>query len=346
MSRCHSNGIGVLLDLHALPGGANTGDHSGTNSGVAALWGNTMNLNLATKCLIYMAQEIHNTPLDGVIGLQVCNEAEYNAPGMYFWYDTIIAQISGIDPTIPLYISDGWNLSQCIQYVLGKNGSRPVSTAANPIIIDTHYYWAFSDANKAMSPDQIIADVPSKMIELDGQDGSVIDRGAVQVVVGEYCCVIDRQSWAKISGGSRPQLVKQFGNAQCDRWQQRAGGSFFWTYKMDWMPGGDWGFVQQCTPSAKPPPGLSLSPSVYPPSNMTLKPSDVSSRLGNAQAQQDSARVAAVNQHTAYWNNAAPGQTFEYWRFEAGWKLGYSDGASFFGARGQGLLGMHQFSPR
>ena len=67
-----------------------------------------MNLALATKCLAYMAQEIRNTPLEGVIGLQVCNEAEYNAPGMYAWYDSVIAQISSIDPSIPLYISDGW----------------------------------------------------------------------------------------------------------------------------------------------------------------------------------------------------------------------------------------------
>ncbi|KAF2101686.1 glycoside hydrolase [Rhizodiscina lignyota] len=339
VSSCHSHGIGVLLDLHALPGGANTGDHSGTNSGIAALWGNQANLDLATKCLAYMAQEIRNVPLDGVIGLQICNEAEYNAPGMYSWYDTVIAQTCSIDPSIPLYISDSWDLSQCISYTLGKNSSNSAAAATNPVIIDTHYYWAFSDANKAMSPQQIIADVSNKMTELDGKDGSIVDRGAVQVVVGEYSCVMDGSSWSKAGGGDRGELVKQFGNAQSNRWQQRAGGSFFWTYKMDWMPGGDWGFVQQCTPNTTPPPPPSPSPAVYPPWNLTLSPSDVSSRVSTAQSQQDNSRVVAVQQHTDYWNQTAPGQNFGHWRFEAGWKLGFSDAISFFSARSNSLLG-------
>lgn len=324
--QCFSNGIGVLLDLHALPGGANGGDHSGTNAGFAGLWNNSANLDLATKCLSFMAQEIHNGSLQA-IGLQLCNEADYNAPGMYAWYDLVVANISRIDASIPLYISDGWDLTRCVKYAQGKNNWQPTTAATNPIVIDTHLYWAFSDANKAMSPQQIIADVPKKLSELDGQDGSVVDRGGVQVCVGEYSCVMDGSSWAKTTD-DRGQLVKQFGNAECAKYQQRSGGSFFWTFKMDWMPGGEWGFMAQTTGSA-----------VFPPPNLLLNKDDVSNRLNQTASQRNAAFQASRDAHVNYWNANAPGKSFEHWRYEAGWNVGFDDATSFFGARSNARLG-------
>ena len=79
VQRCCSRGIGVLLDMHALPGGANGGDHSGTNSGKPELWGSRKNLDLATRSLLFLAHEAKG--LGGVIGIQIVNESEYNAKG-------------------------------------------------------------------------------------------------------------------------------------------------------------------------------------------------------------------------------------------------------------------------
>ena len=67
--------------MHGLPGGANNGDHSGTDSGKAELWGNRNNLELAIRCLLFIAHEARS--MDGVIGLQVINESEYNAKGVF-----------------------------------------------------------------------------------------------------------------------------------------------------------------------------------------------------------------------------------------------------------------------
>ena len=242
VSRARARGIGTLIDFHALPGGANGGDHSGTNSGKAALWGNTANLDLATRCIVDMAHQLKT--MDGVVGLQLCNEAEYNAPGMYKWCDKILNLLEPIDSSLPIYISDGWNLDQALRYSSGKNSlSNP---HCNPIVVDTHLYWAFSDADKVKSPQQITAEVSTKLSELDGKEGNVFDHGAAQLVVGEYSCVLTDESWAKAGAGSdRTQLASHFGQAQSKRWQERAGGSYFWTCKMDWMDGGEWGFVQQ-----------------------------------------------------------------------------------------------------
>ncbi|OCL10243.1 glycoside hydrolase family 5 protein [Glonium stellatum] len=321
--QARAHGIGVLLDLHALPGGANGGDHSGTNSGVANFWTSSPNLDLGRRCAEFLAHAV-SSGLDGVVGIQLCNEANWEAPNMYNWYDTCIAAISAIDPSIPVYISDGWNLNKALDYVAKKNSTAAATT---PVVVDTHYYWAFTDADKAKTPQTIISEASNKLSDLDGKEGSVIDRGAVQAVVGEYSCVMTEDSWAKRGGTDKAELVKQFGQAQSTRYQQRSGGSYFWTYKMDWLPGGEWGFVA-CTSSG----------AITAPFNLSFSPSDISDRLNNANSLRESLMRAAVSSHVAYWDRTAPGTSFEHWRYENGWKVGFSDAYAFFSTRtGKGL---------
>jgi hypothetical protein len=174
-----------------------------------------------------MAQEAQNMD---IIGLQLCNEATSNAPGMYSWYNSTIAAIANINQTIPIYISDGWNLSRCLDYTTGRRvQSTPVQ---NPIVVDTHKYYCFSDADRSQSPQQIIARIPGELSELDGKAGSLFNRGEAQLVVGEYSCVLDEQSWAKADPSQRANQVKEFGQAESHQWQARTGGCYFWTYKM------------------------------------------------------------------------------------------------------------------
>jgi aryl-phospho-beta-D-glucosidase BglC (GH1 family) len=234
--KARSYGIGVLIDLHALPGGANSDAHSGTSSGKADLWNNPVNLALSQQCLVFIAQEIRSTAelANGVVGLELCNEAANNAPGLYGWYDSVIIAINRIDSSLPIYISDAWDLSSAISY-LNRIGTLQAGTA-NPMVIDTHKYYCFSDADRQQSPQQIIARVPKELGELDGHDGSVVDHGAAQVVVGEYSCVLDEQSWSRVDASQRPGLTNMFGQVQGERWQQRSGGSYFWTLNMVCCP--------------------------------------------------------------------------------------------------------------
>ena len=224
-----SHGIGVLLDFHALPGGANKSDHSGTNSGVAALWANPFHLDLARRCLTFLITEIQKCNLTNVVGLGLCNEAAHSAEGLYDYYDDAISIISKTDSSIPLYISDGWDLSRALNYANTKNTRTSLT---NPIIVDTHKYWAFTDADKAKSPQQIIQEVHTQFSELSGREGSVSEHRCGQVVVGEYSCALSEESWAKVSKSDRNALGIAFGRAQSRRWQEKAGGSFFWTWKM------------------------------------------------------------------------------------------------------------------
>lgn len=330
----------MLIDLHALPGGANGGEHSGTNSSKAHFWGNKKHLELATRCLTYIATEIRDLILDNVVGIQLCNEAEYNAKGMYDWYTAVHKSLAQIDATIPLYISDAWDLGRALAWT--KDANKILSGASssayankNPIIIDTHLYWCFSDTDKQKTPSQIIDQaVPSALTALTrpGTTGEALSTGAAQVVVGEYSCVLDGQTWDRHnnSSQSREALTKSFGNAQSLLHQATpgSGGSYFWTLKMDWMDGGDWGYVANVKNGA-----------ITPPSNLTLHRAGVKDAIARAKFQQSKALLTANAQHCGYWDQACPGKTFEHWRFEHGWKVGFGDAVVFFAARVDGILG-------
>ena len=160
------------------------------------------------------------------------------------------------------------------------------------------------------------------MGELDGKEGAVHDRGAVQAIVGEYSCVMTEDSWAKGGEVPKEELVKQFGQAQCKRYQEKAGGSFFWTWKMDWMPGGEWGF------KAKTEDG-----SVVPP-NYTAMPTDQRHEaIEKARHERAGLFQNAFQQHVAYWTGVDPNGQYEHEKYEYGWQVGFQDALTFFEGR-------------
>jgi aryl-phospho-beta-D-glucosidase BglC (GH1 family) len=166
--------IGVLLDFHALPGGANEEAHSGTQSGKAGLWGVKKNLELAGKCLRFMAEEVAGGGVEGVVGIQVCNEAEWNAEALYQFYDKAIARIAEVDPSLPVYISDAWDLGRAMRYAIGKNSIE--GEGSNPVVVDTHRYYTFAETDRERSPKEIIKQIPRELNEVSGSSGNVFER--------------------------------------------------------------------------------------------------------------------------------------------------------------------------
>lgn len=61
-------------------------------------------------------------------------------------------------------------------------------------------------------------------------------------------------------------------------------------------------------------------------------------KLSMAQSERERPRNEAVSAHVSFWSRQSPGQTFEHWRYEAGWDLGFSDAFSFFSMRTNGRL--------
>ncbi|KAJ9375788.1 CAZyme family GH5 [Paecilomyces variotii] len=327
IERCHHEGIGILVDVHCLPGGANGDAHSGTDNGKAELWKSSKNLSRAKDCISFLLQDIARHGMPGVIGLQVCNEAQWNASGMYQWYDDVLAIASSVDPSLPIYISDAWNLTACLDYAAKKN-RVDTRTPVNPVIIDTHKYYTFTESDRSKSPQEIISRIPKELEELRNRQGSISDhKTAVAVYVGEYSCVLDGRTWNRVDPSQRPELTKTFGNAQTEVWTSKASGSAFWTFKMDWMDGGDWGFKEQVKKGAIPPPRWT-----------TIPQAEVLAKVKEAEAQRSYFRNHSLAEHTRFWDSSAPGVHFEHWRYAYGWDLGFSDAMNFFCARAHGVI--------
>jgi len=316
VERARERGVGVLIDFHALPGGANPHMHSGTSSGKAGLWSSSKNLALAKKCIVFVAEEIKRGKLEGVIGIQICNEAAYGAKGMWDWYEDVISAVGGVDEGIPIYVSDGWDLKRAVEW-LGKR--KEGKGRRNPVVIDTHKYYTFNESDRAQSPQQIIARIPSELKVLDGK--------GVTVVVGEWSCVLDTKTWSRVRPEEKQGLVKEFGLAQSKRWREKTAGSYFWTWKMEWMDGGAWGFVEQVKKG-----------NVVAPEYMGWSVEIVKEKGKVAREKREELGVKAKRAHEEYWGKKFPGKKMEHGWFGEGWDVGWEDAEVFFGSRGKGLL--------
>lgn len=225
--------------------------------------------------------------MSGIIGIQLCNEAIKDAPGMYQWYDEILAITSAVDPSLPIYISDGWNLFAALDYAMSKNRT-PGTGPVNPVIVGTHRYYTFTASDRSQSPHEIIGRIPGELWELNGRQGNVFDqKGAVAVYIGEYGCVMDTQTWNRVDPSERPGLTKTFGHEQVKTWISKTAGCAFWTFKMDWMDDGDWGFKEQVNVGALPAPFW-----------LIISQEEVRSKVKEAETQRTRLRDSAASEHT------------------------------------------------
>jgi hypothetical protein len=209
------------------------------------------------------------------------------------------------------------------------NGRNPLKTSPhNAVVIDTHKYYTFSQADWDRSPPQIIGSLSGEFQELQKRSGSLLsDKGEGQVIVGEWSCVLDKKSWDRVPKGDRDRLVTEFCKAQCEVWRNKAGGSYYWTYRSNW-PGGEWSFEDQVRKG-----NLVAPPSLLLPSREALN------RVKNAQDRK--AQLASTDRanHENFWNSTSPGKKFQHELYSLGWDIGYSDALNFFKMRAEGTLG-------
>ncbi|CAD6443266.1 74db0f9f-350d-4287-80db-8762bcf8097b [Sclerotinia trifoliorum] len=271
ITRARAFGVGVLIDLHALPGEPRSRE----------------------KALLFIAKECKD--LDGVIGIQLCNEACWDAGkrGMYIFYDSIIRSISEIDPDMPIYISDAWDLSLALKWVKERHW-RSGKIPANPVVIDTHKYYTFADKHRSQAAHDLIRQIPNEMGELPNCSPSathISSGGETQVIIG---------------------LVRQFGQLQCKKWSDGcSAGSYFWTWKMEWMDGGEWGFVEQVKKG-----------NVVAPVYMSWLVEEVKEKLRKADEQKVGLMEKMVKEHADYWNHTNPGKQFQHDLYQKGGKPG------------------------
>ena len=168
-----------------------------------------------------------------------------------------------------------------------------------PVGVAVPKYFCFTEIDKNESPNQIIQRVGSEMGDVLAGSGNVVEKGAVQVMVVEWSCAMSGETWGKVRGEDRNGLVRQFGRAQSEQWRTRAGGAFFWTAKMDWMDGGEWGLSEMVEKEA-----------IVAPANLMLGFDEVRERLERAKLLRNGKRKVAVDDHVRYWGQCCTKGTF------------------------------------
>lgn len=305
--------IGVLVDLHGLPGGANGADHSGTTLGEAKLWDSSKYQVKSFQVLQFLAKDL--AQFDNVVGLQILNEAPYQDASddtQKSFYLKAVNEIRSVNHEIPLVISDGWDVGKWINIVkeldqqLTREHGEPATMG---VLIDTHVYRCFSDADKQRAPVDIINDI----------EQAIPEAPEVDIMVGEFSCVLDGQSWDKHSDhhGSREQVVQQYGQRECAHFVQRAAGFYFWTYKFQYGGGGEWGFREMLDKGSLDTAFRSHFPADREPTDNYYQQA-LDHQLGQA-----------LNNHTAYWSSQDPNRDWQHWRFEAGFRTGWADSLAF-----------------
>ncbi|KAI3404560.2 EXG3 [Candida oxycetoniae] len=293
------NKISVIIDIHGLPGGANNAGHSG-ESGSGDFWSDEKAQVSMAKMMGWIANDLKS--YENIAGIQVDNEAGFANPAkkQETYYAACISEIRKNNKQVPVIISDGWWPDQWVKWVQDEQGDDGYIG----VVIDDHVYRCFSDADKAKSPQQIIDDLNGDVLTNLTDNGSGAD-----LMVGEWSCVLDTQSWEKAGGSNRDDEVKKYGQTQCKLFNERACGSYFWTFKFQSGNGGEWDFKTMTDKGA-----------IQPFSRPTKKPSDdqFQQALGNA-----------YNGHVDYWKKQDPNGKYQPELYKDGFSIGWKDADSF-----------------
>lgn len=300
LDKAKAANIAVLIDLHAVPGGANGDAHSGTSSGKVEFWGSQSDQKIAIDALQWVAKDVLS--FDNVLGIEVVNEAVYDAStskeGSY--YLRALEAIRKVNPDVPVYISDGWAPTEWNEWVQEQN--QKLSAGQNTgFVVDSHVYKAFSESDKGNSPQQNIANVPAYLN---------VGKAQADSIVGEFSCVFSEETWAKAGGEDREQLAIKYGQVQIESFNQNArAGWFFWTYKFQYGDGGDWGFKPMTQKGALP--------------TFSNGGSNKDPKAGIKEA-----ATQATEEHSAYWDQHKG--NYEHWRYADGYVSGWQDAAAFY----------------
>lgn len=291
--------ISILVDLHAVPKGANTGDHSGEWFKDAGFWNDNNAIDQAVNVCAFIAEDLNQ--YDNIAGIQIVNESVFsnNPSGQEKYYTNASNAIRGKNPDVPIIISDGWWADQWVKF-LDKSSSGNIGSLG--IVIDNHVYRCFGDDDKKKNIGQIINDLDSSVL--------VGLSNEADFIVGEYSCVLDSQSWDKSRDVNRDDKIREYGNKEVSLFKSRSkSGYYFWTYKFQHGDGGEWGLVPMINKGCIPTRNLST----------------------NLPSEEDFNRIfnQVCEGHMNYWRGQNPNEQYEFWRYKEGFVTGWNDALAF-----------------
>jgi hypothetical protein len=311
IQQCSDQGVGVLVDMHCLPGGANADAHSGTDSSEAGLYTDVNARRQALESIKFVIRELGTR--SNVIGIEVANEPTWGqADFLKPFYLECLSYAKNLGHSIPLYIGDCWSPLEWATWA-GQLSSDLFC------VVDHHYYYCFDDKRKRRSPEQIIQGIQTST-ELE--KCSAAAHG--QVVVGEFSLTLDESSLKMVSKDKRPYWTRAFGNAQLQQFLSHSAGAFFWTWKFQVRNGSNtWDLRDMIQNGSLPTP---VAPQL-----------DAPATICAAVQQRNKLKAVKTREHVAFWSTHGDPEQYEHWRYELGWDRGFADCLQF-ASEGEGLV--------
>lgn len=293
---CASENIGVLLDLHCVPGGQNADAHSGTDDNSCRLFTDPRAREMTLKSIKALIDRA--AVLENVIGVQAMNEPAYGKEDFLVPLYEECLLFAHARGGVPLYIGDNWNMA----YWTSWAGQR-----SEFCVVDHHYYYCFTQNDLALSPRQHI-----DRLKNSNELAKCSQKARGNIVIGEWSLAMSAESKQRARPNERESAQRDFGHSQLDKYTVNSGGSFFWTYKFQIRNHeNEWDLRDMMERGSLP---RSLSKRISVPQ----------SGLNDMFQRQIDVHYA---EHCKYWNTR--GKTFEHWRFEEGFRLGWDDALAF-----------------
>ncbi|CAO3627392.1 unnamed protein product [Cunninghamella blakesleeana] len=232
---CEKKKIGVLIDIHGLPGGQNNDFHCGMltldnkkflQHPKVSFFKSSQHQSLYFNILTYLMKQI--MWMNHIIGIELINEP-VNDPQLPLFYEKACQHILGIyqqqqqksSSYLPIYLSDGWKPGDYINKIAANQFKYPF------LVLDTHQYFCHNASDHQKTYQQHKEQVENKLgpfLSRQQQDGK-----RNNFIIGEWSMVLNGQSMKDLD---QRQTMKQFGDCQVKVWQSsHIGGYFYWNYR-------------------------------------------------------------------------------------------------------------------
>ncbi|KAF8196914.1 glycoside hydrolase [Mycena galopus ATCC 62051] len=303
-------GLGVLLDLHAAPGKQNPDAHAGT-SNPPTFFSDKRNRTHTIHVLRTLVTHLnaHSPPVVNVVGIELLNEPKPSADAeLKNWYSAAIKDISALDPTLPLYLSDCWKTDQYAEYM--KSASH-----SSLLVLDHHLYRCFTPSDTstpASAHARALTDESAATPRMFARVAEMLDSAGAGLIVGEWSGALNPGS---LTGS--PDEIKNYVAAQLQLYETHCSGNFFWTYKKAGRHRDQGWCLRDAVDGGVFPRRVGL---------FALRSSDGDHER---QAQKrDELKTKALDEHTTYWLKY-PGK-YRHERFAEGFAMGWDDAYTFF----------------
>ena len=237
LDQCQKNNLKLLLDLHGAPGSQNGWDHSG-RSGPINWPKDPKNIQETLQVLESFSEEYGKHP--ALFGIELLNEPSSQIPIeilQKFYQDAYVRLHKHLNTEVAVVFHDSF------RPLAWKNFMQ--KPAFSNVILDTHLYQCFSDADRERTAIQQLEFALSRKAVLDE-----MQREELPTIVGEWSLALPGTTMHGLLPLQISSVKRGYANTQLLNYEGTRGW-FFWSYKLEepsewnfrscvehgWMPG-------------------------------------------------------------------------------------------------------------